>query len=68
MVDDPGLIGAGTNYYAYLQWDQEAENALNNTSPVLDHVTAVIEWGDKSYNVQNYDPIGTWSKKLPNNA
>ncbi len=68
VVNDPGTIAANVNYHGYLQWDQEAENAFNNTSPVLDHVVVQIEYGDKNLNVQNYDPIGSWSKKLPNNS
>ncbi len=68
VVYDPGLIVANYNYHGYLQWDQEAENAFNNTSPVLDHVVVQIEYGDKGLNVQNYDIIGSWSKKIRDNA
>jgi hypothetical protein len=68
VVNDPGTIAANVNYYGYLQWDQEAENTTNNTSPVLDHVMVQIEYGDKNLNVQNYDQIGSSSKKIPGNA
>jgi hypothetical protein len=68
MVDDPGLITAGVNYHAYLQWEQEAKSGFPNTSPLLDHVITTIEYGNKAYFVQNYDWIGLWYKKLADNS
>ncbi len=66
-IYDPGTIVAGINYYAYLQWEQEADGGLLDTSPLLNYVETKITWGDKLYGLQNYDVIGRWRKKVANN-
>jgi hypothetical protein len=66
-IYDPGTIVAGTNYYAYLQWEQEADGGFLDNSPLLNYVDTKITWGDKAYGLKNYDIIGRWKKKVANN-
>jgi len=67
-IYDPGTIVAGTNYYAYLKWEQEADGGFGDQSPLLDHVDTKVTKGNKLYQVINYDVIGRWWKKITNNA
>ena len=67
-IYDPGTIVAGTNYYAYLQWEQEADGGFADFSPLLNYVDTKVTKGNKLYFLINYDIIGRWWKKIPNNA
>lgn len=67
-IYDPGTIVAGTNYYAYLKWEQEADGGFGDLSPLLDHVDTKVTKGNKLYQVINYDVIGRWWKKITNSA
>lgn len=66
-VYDPGLIVAGVNYHAYLQWEQEADGGILDYSPLLNYVECKVTYGDKLFGLINYDVIGHWSKKITNN-
>ncbi len=67
IVSDPGRIVAGTNYFGYLQWEQEADGGFLDFSPLLNKVEVKIEYGNKLLIVQNWDMIGRWQKKIANN-
>ena len=59
---------AGTNYYAYLQWEQEADGGFADFSPLLNYVDTKVTKGNELYLLISYDIIGRWWKKIPNNA
>lgn len=67
IVSDPRRIVANVNYHGYLQWEQEADGGFADFSPLLNKVVIKIEYGDKLLNVQNFDTIGQWQKKIKNN-
>lgn len=66
-IYDPGTIVAGIDYYAYLQWEQEADGGFLDFSPLVNYVDTKITWGTKLYFLVNYDIIGRWWKKIANN-
>jgi hypothetical protein len=66
-IYDPGTIAANVNYYAYLQWEQEADGGFLDFSPLLNYVDTKVTKGTKLYLLINYDIIGRWHKKIANN-
>ena len=67
VVGEPKQIIANTNYFAYMEWEQEADGGFLDNSPLMSKVVSKVEYTDNALNNLYFDVIGQYSKKVTNN-